>query len=149
MIHKIVTAGQACSYPDNPLALTGPMALHDCYVQHSDDVWRLFMYHDTRDTAYPFNGMHAVNNKLLAFESPNNQQHNAYTIINLIFELHEVYRSTCPLHQEEKKKKILSKSGMRKIKNQVPWEEKETRSKKKTSYYFILFHRYLSNYIHF
>jgi len=107
MIQQIVSNVRSRLYPDNPLALTGPMALQDCYVQHSENV--AVTYHDTRDAAYPYSGMRAVNNKgdenestLLAFESPNdhhntkNYQHD--------FEKHEVYRSTCPLHQEKTKK---------------------------------------------
>ena len=105
MLQQIVSAVTARSYPDNPLALTGPMALHECYEKYSDDV--AITYHDTRDAAYPYSGMRSVggnNNKstLLAFESPNN--HNAHNY-QRDFESHEVYRSTCPLHQEEKKTK--------------------------------------------
>jgi len=105
MINKIVTSVRSRHYPDNPLALTGPMALHECYDEYSMDV--SITYHDTRDAAYPYSGMRSVgdgerNNKskLLAFESPNNHNEQNYKID---FDLHEVYRPTCPLHKKMKK----------------------------------------------
>mmetsp|Transcript_41450 Transcript_41450/g.46202 ORF Transcript_41450/g.46202 Transcript_41450/m.46202 type:complete len:92 (+) Transcript_41450:301-576(+) len=79
------------------------MALQDCYVQYSENV--AVTYHDTRDAAYPYSGMRAVNKKgegestLLAFESPND--HHDHKNYQLDFEKHEVYCSTCPLHNQE------------------------------------------------
>jgi mannosyltransferase OCH1-like enzyme len=93
MLHKIINNVRTRSYPDNPLALTGPMALHECYDEHSDDV--SITYHDTRDASYPYSGMRA-GDKLLAFEVPNHEGHN----YKIDFNLHEVYRPTCPLHKE-------------------------------------------------
>jgi len=98
MINKIVTSVRSRYYPENPLALTGPMALHECYDENSMDV--SITYHDTRDAAYPYSGMRSVErNKLVAFESPNNHNDKNYKID---FELHEVYRDTCPLHKKKK-----------------------------------------------
>merc|ERR1712176_1217221 len=36
MINKIVTNVKSRSYPENPLALTGPMVLHDCYEENNE-----------------------------------------------------------------------------------------------------------------
>jgi hypothetical protein len=98
MMNKIVNNVRARLYPDNPLALTGPMALNECYDLQSDGV--SVTYHDTRDAAYPYSGMRAGEN-LLAYEAPfimghDKDQHN----YKIDFDLHEVYRATCPLHKK-------------------------------------------------
>jgi len=97
MINKIVDNVRNRFYPDNPLALTGPMVLHECYEEHKQDV--SITYHDTRDAAYPHSGMRA-GDMLLAFEAPHvaglgSEEHN----YKIDFDLHEVYRPTCPLHK--------------------------------------------------
>mmetsp|Transcript_40151 Transcript_40151/g.44930 ORF Transcript_40151/g.44930 Transcript_40151/m.44930 type:complete len:880 (+) Transcript_40151:122-2761(+) len=118
MIQQIVSNVRSRLYPDNPLALTGPMALQDCYVQYSENV--AVTYHDTRDAAYPYSGMRAVNKKgegestLLAFESPND--HHDHKNYQLDFEKHEVYCSTCPLHNQENNKNKNNKN------KNVGWE---------------------------
>ena len=61
-------------YPDNPLALTGPMALHECYEEHMTGV--SVTYHDTRDAAYPYSGMRGKDCKLVAFEVPYQNNNN-------------------------------------------------------------------------
>jgi len=103
MIKKIVSNVRSRVYPDNPLALTGPMVLHECYEEHSEGV--SVTYRDTRDAAYPYSGMRGKNDKLVAFEVPyqnnNNdgqQQHHNY---QLDFDLHLVYRPTCLLHKKK------------------------------------------------
>jgi len=93
MLNKIVMNVRHRSYPDNPLALTGPMALHECYEDNSENV--SVTYHDTRDASYPYTGMRA-GNKLLAFESPGSSIDRENYQID--FDMHEVYRPTCPLH---------------------------------------------------
>lgn len=94
MIQKIIGNVRQRYYPSNPLALTGPMALHECYAENYQEV--SITYHDTRNAAYPYTGMRA-GDKLLAFESPGAsiQNHESYKVN---FDLHEVYRPTCPLH---------------------------------------------------
>jgi len=105
MINKIVTNIRSRSYPENPLALTGPMVLHDCYEQNNDGV--SITYRDTRDAAYPYSGMRGGSTTeddepLLAFEVPHNDinGHDGTHNYKIDFESHEVYRPTCPLHDK-------------------------------------------------
>jgi len=102
MIETIVGNVRSRSYPNNPLALTGPMVLHDCYVEHSEGV--SVTYHDTRDAAYPYSGMRAGED-LLAFEIPvTTSSHHDDSLHNykIDFDKHEVYRPTCSLHNLKK-----------------------------------------------
>jgi len=88
MINKIVKNVRNRYYPDNPLALTGPMALQQCYEAHHRDV--SITYHDTRLAAYPYSGMRA-GDLLLALETPGGTNYKSN------FMAHKVYRPTCPL----------------------------------------------------
>jgi len=103
MIRKIVSNVRSRLYPDNPLALTGPMVLHECYEENSEGV--SVTYRDTRDAAYPYSGMRGGSDtnedgteQLLAFEVPHHDGHN----YKIDFDLHEVYRPTCSLHNKKK-----------------------------------------------
>jgi len=91
MVNKIVKNVRNRYYPDNPLALTGPMALQECYEAYHHDV--SITYHDTRNAAYPHSGMRA-GDLLLALETPGATNYKAD------FDSHEVYRPTCPLHNK-------------------------------------------------
>merc|ERR1712241_1638721 len=94
MINTIVKNVRLRFYPDNSLALSGPMALHECYEENSEGV--SITYRDTRNAVYPYSGMMGVgldgDERLLAFEIP--EKKHGY---QLDFEMHEVYRPTCPL----------------------------------------------------
>merc|ERR1712241_1578456 len=94
MINTIVKNVRLRFYPDNSLALSGPMALHECYEENSDGV--SITYRDTRNAVYPYSGMMGIglggDERLLAFEIP--EKKHGY---QLDFENHEVYRPTCPL----------------------------------------------------
>lgn len=104
MINKIVTNVKNRFYPENPLALTGPMVLHDCYEENNEGV--SVTYRDTRDAAYPYSGMRGgENGDLLAFEVPHSEGHN----YKIDFDLHAVYRPTCPLHAA--KEPVAAKSA--------------------------------------
>merc|ERR1719464_2717830 len=108
MINKIVTNVLLRLYPENPLALTGPMVLHDCYEENREGV--SITYRDTRDAAYPYSGMRGrsvVTNDsldedvepLLALEVPHNEKgHDGQHNYKIDFEKHQVYRPTCSLH---------------------------------------------------
>jgi hypothetical protein len=104
MLHKIVDNVRERFYPDNPLALTGPMVLEECYADHSENV--SVTYRDTRNAAYPYTGM-SGNDQLLAFEVPSDTKVSAY---HQDFYEHEIYRSTCPLHNAHHVKVVASAS---------------------------------------
>jgi len=95
MIQKIVGNVRSRLYPENPLALTGPMVLHECYADNQDGV--SVTYRDTRDAAYPHSGMRGTDGALVAFEVPHHDGHN----YKIDFDLHEVYRPTCGLHPKK------------------------------------------------
>lgn len=92
MIDKIVDNVRSRFYPDNPLALTGPMVLHECYEEHSEGV--SVTYRDTRNAIFPYAGMRGGDDDmLLAYEIPSHSKNYA-----IDFEEREVYRPTCSLH---------------------------------------------------
>merc|ERR1712038_62243 len=95
MVDKIVENVKSQYYPDNPLGLTGPMVLHECYEKNSEGV--SVTYHDTRDAAYPYSGMRSGED-LLAFEVPSSGDVHNYRID---FEQHDIYRESCPLHKQK------------------------------------------------
>merc|ERR1712161_49896 len=99
MIQQIVSNVRRRVYPDNPLAVTGPMVLHECYEENKEGV--SVTYRDTRDAAYPYSGMRGGGadgeEQLLAFEVPHHEGHN----YKIDFDLHEVYRPTCGLHPKK------------------------------------------------
>jgi len=99
MIQKIVKNVAHRLYPDNALAITGPMALHECYEAYPENV--SVTYHDTREAAFPWSGMRALDraNTVLALETP--AAGDAQTNYKFDFESHEVYRPTCPLHHRK------------------------------------------------
>merc|ERR1711957_411934 len=105
MINMIVTNVRSRLYPENPLALTGPMVLHDCYEENKDGV--SVTYRDTRDAAYPYTGMRGPKGQLIAFEVPHHDGHN----YKIDFDLHEVYRPTCPLHKKQEQKTTTTTSA--------------------------------------
>lgn len=87
-------------YPHRgPLALTGPLLLHDCYEMHSDNV--AVVYHDSRNAKWPYTGMRA-GIKILAVELPLNAKYfdEAGTEsdpgdYNDLFMARRIYRKTC------------------------------------------------------
>ena len=93
MIKKIVHNVKTRFYPDNPLALTGPMVLEECYQEHLKDV--SVTYRDTRNAAYPYSGMSGADGNLIAFEIPSDAKNYREDVAE-----HEIYRSTCPLHHK-------------------------------------------------
>jgi hypothetical protein len=99
MVEKIVGNVAHRFYPDNALAITGPMALQECYEAHPENV--SVTYHDTREAAFPWSGMRAMDkeNTVLALETPAAGDRVNY---KTEFFAHEVYRSTCPLHHHHK-----------------------------------------------
>jgi len=102
MINKIITNVRSRLYPANPLALTGPMVLHECYEENMEGV--SVTYHDTRDAAYPYSGMRGTDGDLLAFEIPTHHHddvHDGRHNYKVDFDLHEVYRPTCSLHTKK------------------------------------------------
>jgi len=112
MINKIVGNVRSRLYPDNPLALTGPMVLHDCYDENSQGV--SVTYRDTRNAAYPYTGMRGgEHGELLAFEIPHLDENGVHNY-KIDFDLHEVYKPTCPIHNsaaaaaEEEEPKVTS-----------------------------------------
>jgi len=103
MLKKIVGYVSDRFYPEHPLALTGPMALEECYQSHSDNV--AVTYRDTRNAAYPYTGMMGEES-LVAFEVPTHRKDYRFDFFD-----HEVYRSTCPLHTHEAAKPVGTASA--------------------------------------
>lgn len=102
MLDKIVDNVRSRFYPDNALALTGPMVLEDCYTAHPENI--SVTYRDTRNAAYPYSGMSA-DDALLAFEVPVAHRDYQEDLLD-----HEVYRTTCPLHRASHVKAVAANS---------------------------------------
>jgi hypothetical protein len=103
MVDKIVNNIVHRIYPDNSLAITGPMALQECYEEYSVGV--SVTYHDTREAARPWGGMRDISSDvLLALETPEAAGSKNY---RFDFMEHGVYRPTCALKVEEPAKPAM------------------------------------------
>ncbi|CAB9504889.1 O-glucosyltransferase LpsA [Seminavis robusta] len=84
-------------YPETPLQLTGPLLLHQCYVQNSEDV--AITYRDTRNARFPYTGLRR-GDQILAYEAPLSAKHFRKpdsSDYGEIFYTRKVYRETCAL----------------------------------------------------
>ena len=71
MVNRIIHNVRQRYYGPNPLSITGPALLHNCYQEHAFDV--AITYIDTRLTVWPFTGMR-TRTKILAYEAPNEER---------------------------------------------------------------------------
>lgn len=69
MVDRIVENVKLRAYPRNPLMISGPQLLHQCYFKHQKGDVDI-TYRDSREARFPYSGMMG-RERLLAFESPN------------------------------------------------------------------------------
>lgn len=94
-LDTVIKNVRARNLPD-PLLISGPLLLKQCYEKHSEDV--AITYHDTREARWPYTGLRA-GETILAFElpSPKSFGHHESSDYAHLFEQKKVYTENCPL----------------------------------------------------